>query len=266
MKLAGIQIFLVALLAACSQPAKFPGFDQVTADPIKHGGRLAQVLGCAGCHGADLSGQDWSSADFVTMHTANLTIAAARYSPDQLEAVIRTGRKPGGRELWDMPSHLFTGLSDHDMKPLVAYLKAQPKRGQAHPDPVFYDQARKEMAAGIYKSSAAEARELGAKPAPDAGPGHDQARYMVRATCAECHGVDLRGGVPFPDAPFRPDLRMVSAYSKADFMTLMITGKATGNRELPMMSGVARGRFARLTPAERDSIYAYLVALAKKDP
>ena len=59
---------------------------------------------------------------------------------------------------------------------------------------------------------------------------------------------------------------MVSAYSKADFMTLMITGKATGNRELPLMSSVARGRFAKLTPAEREAIYAYLVALAKKDP
>lgn len=257
-------ICVFTLLSGCS--AKPIGFDQTGKDAVEQGKRLVAVLGCAGCHGADLTGEDWSAPSFVTMRTANLTFAAARYSPEQLEGVIRGGRKPGGRELWDMPSHLFTRLSDHDMKPLVAYLKAQPKRGQSHPDPVFYDQARKEMAAGIYKSSAAEARELGAKSAPDVGPGHDQARYMVRATCAECHGVDLRGGVPFPGAPFRPDLRMVSAYSKADFITLMITGKATGNRELPMMSAVARGRFARLTPAERESIYAYLVALAKKDP
>lgn len=266
MRKAALQLVVIGLLAACSEPPEAPGFDRIEANPLKHGERLAQVLGCAGCHGADLTGQDWSYPGFATMSTANLTLAAAGYSPEQLEAVIRTGRKPGGRELWSMPSHLFTGLSDADLKPLVAFLKAQPRRGQDYPEPIFHDEARQEMAAGIYKSSATEARELGGQPAPDAGPGHDQARYMVRATCAECHGIDLRGAEPFPGAPPRPDLRMVAGYSKADFMTLMTTGKAAGNRELPMMSGVARRRFAKLSAAERERIYAYLVALAKKDP
>lgn len=266
MRRTGLHLLLLGLLAGCGQSSAAPSFDQVGNTPQEHGERLAHVLGCTGCHGQDLTGKDWSSADFVRMSTANLTVAAADYTPAQFDTTIRTGRRPDGRELWDMPSHLFTNLRDRDMSALIAYLRAQPRCGEAHPVPIFYALARKEMAAGTYKSSATEAKEVGSRLAPDAGPGHDQARHIVRATCAECHGVELRGGVPFPGAPFRPDLRMVAAYSKGDFMTLMTTGKAAGNRELPMMSGVSRGRFAKLTASEREGIYAYLVALAKKEP
>lgn len=256
-----LTMVLAALLAGCASEPGGPSFDRTSDDELAQGKRLATVLGCAGCHGPDLTGKDWSSEGFVTMRTGNLTQAAARYSKQELEAVIRTGRRPGGRELWDMPSHLFTRLAKADMDPLLAYLRSQPPKGAIPADPVFEAQARKEMASGLYKSSAREAIELGEVQAPAAGTGHDLARYIVRTTCAECHGVDLRGGIPFPGAPFRPDLRVVSAYDKADFMRLLTTGKAAGNRELPMMSTAARNRYAHLTDAERAAIYAYLKAL-----
>ena len=38
----------------------------------------------------------------------------------------------------------------------------------------------------------------------------------------------------------------------------MRTGNALGDRELPMMSGVARGRFAHLSDDEVRDLYAFL--------
>jgi hypothetical protein len=51
---------------------------------------------------------------------------------------------------------------------------------------------------------------------------------------------------------------IVAGYDEAAFRTLMKTGKALGDRELPMMSGVARGRFANFTDDEVGDLYAFL--------
>lgn len=263
---AWLALAMAYLLAACGQQNQPVGYDRQGSDEVAHGERLTAVLGCQECHGKDLTGRDWSSEGFATMSTANVTLALAGYTDKQLEQVIRSGQRPGGRELWEMPSHLFTRLTGPDMKALIAYLRTVPIAGKAHPDPIFFEQAKQEIAAGTYKSSAQDAAEMGQREAPDAGPGHEQARYIVRTACAECHGVELRGGVPFPGAPFRPDLRIVAAYDNVDFFRLLTTGKAAGDRELHMMSPTARSRYSHLTPPEREAIHAYLVALAVKDP
>lgn len=257
---------LILALAACGSPSSTPGFQEVSKDPVQHGKRLAIVLGCTGCHAKDLTGNDWTEAGFIIQHSANLSITAAQTSKAELKAMIVGGRGTGGRELWGMPSHLFTRLTEDDMNGLLAYLDSVPPKGTAWPAPVMLEGARKEIANGVFKSSAHEVREMGARMPPDAGPEHALARYLVRATCAECHGMELRGGSPFPGAPPRPDLRIVSAYGRADFERLLTTGKPVGDRELGLMGDVARGRYSNFTVAERDAIHAYLQQLAKFDP
>ena len=64
--------------------------------------------------------------------------------------------------------------------------------------------------------------------------------YTAMTTCNECHGLNLHADSPFDDET-APDLVVIAGYDEAAFTTLMRTGKALGNRELPMMSGVARG-------------------------
>ncbi len=76
-------------------------------------------------------------------------------------------------------------------------------------------------------------------------------------TCNECHGFSLRGDVPWGGST-APDLLIVMAYDEAAFAHLMRTGKALGDRELPMMSGVARGRFAHFTDEEIVDLHAFL--------
>ena len=88
--------------------------------------------------------------------------------------------------------------------------------------------------------------------------------YLAMTSCTECHGFGLRGDDPFvPAGQGAPDLAIVASYDKADFTRLMRTGKAAGNRELRLMSRVARGRFVHWTDAEVDDLYAFLSAMGQ---
>jgi hypothetical protein len=61
-----------------------------------------------------------------------------------------------------------------------------------------------------------------------------------------------------------PNLSIAGAYDFDQFRTLMRTGKAAGNREVGLMSKVARDDFSHLNDAELRSIHGYLKARAEK--
>jgi mono/diheme cytochrome c family protein len=212
-----------------------------------------------------MTGKDWSEPGFGKLWTANLTRAVPRYTDEQLARVITEGRRPD-RELWEMPSHLFTHLTGEDMSALIAFLRSTAPTGPVRPEPFFEEGARREIAAGQFTSSYAQVKEKGAGWPPDAGPEHALGRYVVRSTCAECHGLDLRGGKPYATAKPRPDLRMAAAYDSEQFRRLLRTGKAAGNRELTLMSTVARGRYKHFTDAEVDAVHQYLKKVAEVSP
>lgn len=266
----GLLLSTLLLLAACGAPApQSPppiSFAQLSADPVKHGERLSLILGCTGCHGKDLAGEDWSEAGYGRLWTANLTVSAATYSDAQLKSVITSAKKPDGTPLWDMPSHLFTQLSEADLDALVAYIRSRPKTGSAHPPPTFGPILRAEIAKGEYFSAVERVKREGAAWPPDGGPGHRLARYMVRATCAECHKMDLRGGEKGPITAERPEIRIAGSYNSADFARLLRTGVPAGDRELGLMAQVAKGRYSHFTDTEISAIHAYLRAVAQQDP
>lgn len=257
------KIFLtpLLLLAACAKPVQpnaVGAFEKVSADPVVHGERLAAVVGCTGCHGADLTGKDWSD-ELGVLWTANVTRAAARMNDSDLKRTILSGHQPGGRDLWDMPSYLFTKLNPDELDDIIAFVRTKPARGEVHPPPELGPVIKEKIAAGTYRSSVAEVARSGALDVPAAGPEHALARHIVRATCAECHGIDLTGKTDPFDGKTTPDIRLMAAsYSLADFERLLTTGMASGGRSLGLMSDVARTRFAHLTGTERAAIYAYL--------
>ncbi|QPD00200.1 c-type cytochrome [Qipengyuania soli] len=255
--------------AACSEaeqevePAAPVTFARVSANDVAHGERIAAVLGCSGCHESNLQGRDWSD-EMGVLWTANLTRSAEKHSDAEMVAMITTGRKPG-RELHGMPSHIFTKLDPSDLAAILAFVRSKPVGGDVHPEPTFGPELRKMMADGTYKSSAQEVAGQGEAWPADAGPAHALGRYIVRATCAECHGLDLKGGKPpFPGDKERPDLTlMVPAYDPADFLKLLHTGKAAGDREVSLMSEVSRNRFAHLTDEEVEAVRSYIVAVSE---
>lgn len=145
-----------------------------------------------------------------------------------------------------------------DMAAVLAYLRSRPAVGQVHPRPVFEEGGRRALAAGELKSSAAEVRERTRDWPPDLGPDHALARYLSRATCAECHGLDLAGRQRLGGGKPPPDLSIVGAYDAQQFERLLRTGRAAGDRELELMSGVARGRYRHFTNEELTQLYSYL--------
>lgn len=264
-------VLLPAIAACGSSPADKPGSDRtiafarVNSEPVAHGERLSRVLGCTGCHGEDLSGEDWSD-ELGTLWTANLTRSAAANDDAELEALIKTGRRTD-RDLWGMPSHLFTQLDAEDLAAVAAYVRSKPVAGETHPEPTFSKQLLAEIEKGNLSSSRAEVAKLGEAWPPDAGPRHALGRYIVRATCAECHTMQLRGGTPpLPGQPARPDLRIAASYDRADFVRLMREGVAAGDRKLGLMGEVARGRYSHFTDAEIAAVHNYLTRLAEIDP
>lgn len=241
-------------------------FAQVSPDTIEHGQRMARVLGCAGCHGEDFTGQDWSDPELGTLWIANLTQSAAKHSDDELLAMITTGRRPD-RALMDMPSHLFTKVHEDDLRAVLAYLRSKPVAGEVHPAPTIEPKLAQQIKTGEYLYSDEEIAKEGMDWPRDLGAKFAMGRHIVRATCAECHTTSLRGEVPpSPEERASADLRIVAAYDPADFAKLMRTGKAAGDREVGLMSEVARGRFAHLTDDEVEAVRSYLVELARVDP
>lgn len=265
------------LLAGCQQQATAPdkpveiAFDgaQVTnsAAQLAHGERLTHVLGCTGCHGANLQGEqfDPEMKQYGPIYASNLTIAANEFTAAQLDGIIRRGVHPQRKSVWVMPSEMFRHLGDADAAALVAYLRSLKPAGKKMPLPQFSKLDREEIASGKYKPAADYIREEkeGAVPV-DLGQSHALGRYITEVTCSECHGAKLEGEQPpRPGAP--PDLIVAGAYSRAEFERLITQGVPTGNRKLrEMMSGVAKTRFTHLTPHERDALYAYLKARAER--
>ncbi|MDJ0759128.1 MAG: cytochrome c [Woeseiaceae bacterium] len=241
-------------------------FEVVSGDPGEQGERLSAVLGCIGCHTLDLTGEDWTEPELGVLWTANLTQSAVVYSEEELTTMISEGKRPD-RALMDMPSYLFSELHPDDIAALVSYLKTLPAKGVVHPDPTIGPTLAKQIESGYFKDSVQQVAEMKDKAPPDLGPEHAYARFILRATCAECHGMDLQGSTePLMDAPPRPGLQIVAAYSAEDFSTLMKTGKPIGDRELKLMGGVSRWRYSRFTDSEIEAVYDYLLALARRGP
>lgn len=254
--------------AVVEAPAKLVSlrFDVVSADPAEHGERLVAVLGCIGCHTPNLTGEDWSDPELGVLWTANLTQSASIYSENELSEMISEGRRRD-RPLMDMPSYLFSHLHPDDLGALVGYLKTVSPTGEKHPEPTIGPQLARDIASGDFKDSVQQVAEMRGRAPPDIGEEHAFARFITRATCAECHGMDLRGSTEnLADAPPRPNLRMVAAYSLDDFVVLMKTGRGIGDRELKLMGGVSRWRYSRFTENEITAVYNYLVDLARRDP
>lgn len=254
------------LLVACgSEAPKGPQFSPEDTSArgalVAKGKHLSNVLGCAGCHGQELTGEEWiNEPEFAVLYSSNLTHAVQRYNDTEIEGILRTGVRPGGGDLWEMPSEAFAPLSAGDMKALLAYLRTLKPKGKDWPKLRLGSKGREEIANGKFKPTAVWVKEEGGKVPVDVGPTHARGRYLSHLACGECHTPTL-GGKP---EPFRPDLMVISAYSRADFETLMRKGIAVGGRDLPLMSGVARGRFSKLTNGELDAIYGYLQERAKR--
>ena len=266
-------LLAIAGLSACgsrsdsSTPAAKAAltFDGATGDRtalLAHGERLSHVLGCRGCHTETLEGH-WFNDDapeLGKLYASNLTRVIPTMTDAQLTTLLRTGVHPTRGDLWIMPSEVFQRLSDADMKALIAHLRTVKPSGAPTPPPTFTDKATAMIATGELKPVAAYLAEYRSKLPVDVGGQHAFGRYIAGATCAECHGPDLKGLADFGPGISTPDLDIAGSYTDAELTTLLTIGKGKGKPDLGLMSEVGKGHFSYLTTNERAAVNGYLNA------
>ena len=279
MRLMGLLLTIVSL-SACHQsldesekptvaatPLSFDGAQtSVPAAMRAHGERLSHLLGCRGCHTVTLQGHLFNddTPAIGKIYASNLTRVLPTMSDAQLEALLRTGRHPVRSDLWVMPSEVFQRLSAADMAALIAHLRTVEPAGAPTPPPSFTERGRADIASGKTKPVADYVAKYQVKLPPDLGPTQAFGRYLVGATCSECHGGDLTGIPDFEANLATPDLDIAGAYSEAELARLISTGQGKTPRDLGLMSEVGKTHFAYLTPHERSAIVGYIKARAAR--
>jgi mono/diheme cytochrome c family protein len=245
-----------AHLQSFARPAAFAMSIPTDAGAIARGDHLVKTRGCRGCHGDDLQGQSmWGYAV-----APNLAQLARQRSAADIEGALRHGIGHDGKALYSMPAFSFIRLRDADVADMIAYLRTVPLAPRPLPRATLPWSIRLDLARG---TDQAIAGFLGRVP-PLKRTGDDalaRGEYIAMTTCIECHGFSLRADSPFGDE-VAPDLIVVAGYDPAAFAHLMRSGKALGERELPMMSGVARSRFVNFTDDEVRDLYSFLSDMA----
>jgi len=231
------------------------------SESIRKGKRLAAIYGCSECHGPDLSGTDMFDEPGIAHITApNLTAVVKDYTDAEFERLLRHGIKHDGTSTWIMPSSMFHHLSDEDLGAITAYVRSFPQTKGVDRLVSIRHLGRVGIVTGQFTPQAAQIGALPKISAPSASDPLSQGRYLVMTACTECHGARLEGG-SYVKAP---NLAIAAAYSDADFDRLMRHGKGLGDRDLGLMSQVAKARFSHFTDAEVNAIHGYLRAFAQQ--
>jgi len=268
-----VMLLALASLTACKQqpkkseePAKpaaltYEGGDyKDDAAKLAHGKRLADILDCTGCHGANLQGNNLSDEPKEgPLWAPNISLLIASYSDAELERLIRHGEPKDGREFWFMPVESYQFLSDADLAAIIAYLRSVKPGGEAKPAYSNNREIQKEVAEGLVGNAKAQIVKYRKDQPVDLGPHYAQGRYIVRTTCTGCHNNALQGW-----EHFTPNLDIAGTYSKAELTHLLETGEGKTKKNLGMMSGIARDSFSKLTPGEREAVVDYILARAHR--
>jgi mono/diheme cytochrome c family protein len=232
---------------------------------IAEGKRLAQLRGCSGgCHGHEIEGETFLDDPLLARIVApNLTEAVRRYSDADLARIIRRGVRPDSHTVVVMPAEMFSMLTDADLAKIIAYLRSVPRMPGPLPEVRLGPLARLGIVLKQYEPAVALVHRADSLTATYPRPGDSTApgAYLARTSCTECHGVGLTGSRVADQTT--PDLKIAAGYSSDAFTRLMRTGKGLGDRELGMMSEVARGRFTHFTDAEIAALRTYLLARAR---
>ena len=229
-----------------------------TAAQLADAGRQARINGCVSCHGDRLEGRMmFDGGPFAKVWAPNLTELAARTSDQQLAQGIRQGIGHDGRALFVMPSPMYSRLSSQEVAALIAWIRAQPRHGEAVSPIQWGPVGRVVLALGKLPSAIDRMEEFRIRQPFDTGPEHQAGRRIAANVCSECHGPDLAGGEPAPDQ-FAPGLSIVGAYDPARFTRLMRTGVAPSGRDLGLMREIAVKDTSHMTDAEIAQLYGYL--------
>lgn len=226
-----------------------------TGGDAVEGARLAAIVGCTGCHGADMAGDAdcYAEPGRFAFHCPNVVEARHRYSDRDLVVLLRHGRKLDGALVDFMPWDMFAQLTDRDLANVIAFVRALPAVEKPVQPPTDYAWAtRLEILLGEYPY----VNDLGGYDTAPLEGAAERGRYLASIACPECHAPDLNGYA----GDIAPNLLIAKAYSPEAFAALLRTGRTLAGTDSAtgLMSSVARWRFAHFTDEEIASLKAYL--------
>jgi mono/diheme cytochrome c family protein len=214
--------------------------------------RRALTFMCSGCH-REAGGVIFEAPGVGRLVAPNLGRVARAYSDDELARLVRHGVKRDGTGVIAMPSSTFAHIADEDIGAIIQWLRALPERPDAQPAHTEWGPLG--LVALVAGEVPFEADRIPAITPPARRPAA-LGRYLYETTCSHCHDLDTERPV---EGAVAPALHIVApAYAPEDFARLMRTGKALGDRELKLMSNIARSDFSHFTDAEIEAIQTYL--------
>lgn len=219
------------------------------------GARLAAIVGCTGCHGADMAGRAncYEEPGRYRFNCPNVVEARSRYTDRDLVVLLRHGRKKDGALVDFMPWDMYAHLTDRDLASILAFLRALPAVDRPVQPPTEYSWAtRLEILRGTYPY-VNDLADYDTRPREGA---IERGRYLASIACPECHAPDLNGY----DGDSAPNLLVAKAYPPEAFARLLRTGRTIAGTESAsgLMSSVARGRFSHFTDDEIAALKSYL--------
>lgn len=206
------------------------------------GRHLAEIRGCLGCHGADLSGgrafADEASPIGI-LYAANITAGKGglTYTDADWVRALRHGLGKDGRSLWFMPSHEIYIMSNQDMAALIHYVKSQPAVDRTIPHKSIKPLGRVLTFMGKFPLLTAERINHDTTYAEVVVPAvtADYGRYLA-ITCSGCHGHSFKGAAAHgPAEPPIPDISSTGKlgnWTQDGFVRLFRTGKTPEGRVL----------------------------------
>jgi mono/diheme cytochrome c family protein len=232
---------------------------------------VRHVVGCTGCHGADLGGGAFfDDAAMGSVPAPNLTAGLGGFGRDaSLEDWVRAVRHGVGRDgrvLGAMPSDAYAHLSDQDLAAVLAYVMRAPPVDRL-------SDARRLTPLGTlmfgtlgFSTLPFKKIDHAAGPVlhPSEGVSAAYGRYIATiATCADCHGADLRGYQGPPGPPPGPDITaagVLGGWAVEDFVHLLRTGLRPDGR--PLSLSMPWAGYAGMTDDELSALYLYLSGLS----
>lgn len=228
------------------------------ADAVLRGQRVATLSGCAnGCHGKSMQGElnFFNEPGVARINAPNLTRVLREYSDSELVRLLRHGVKRDDTTAWVMPSAMFSHLSEQDLGDLIAFLRTVPERDGVPREFSAGPIGRMGMVLGKFVPIVDQVdHSLALSKNADRSTILKMGEYLVKTSCTECHGQSLEGS----EFLHAPNLAIMSAYSEEAFFHLMRTGRGLGDRELGLMSEVAKVRFPLFSDDEVRAVRAYI--------
>jgi len=231
---------------------------------------VAQIRGCADCHGADLAGNlFFDEMPVARVSAPNITPAGpvSSYKTEDWVRSVRHGVGRDGKPFWIMPSDAYTGISEGDLAALILYLKSLEPIVSEQPDVKELGPIGRMLVATnglkLPVKKIDHSRPFPIKP--PVGPTVEFGFYLLDE-CRHCHGANLTGGIVAGDPSSPPSSNLtpgpegIGHYDRDVLERALRTGvKPDGSVMNPMfMPWSASMHF---TDVEIDAIWAYLRSL-----